>query len=304
VRIGVAATPAIAIPTLEWLRESPHELARVITRPDQPSGRGRHINASAVAQWADQKNVPVIKPVAPTDMAASLADLDIVITIAYGVLLPIAIIELPKYGFINLHFSLLPQWRGAAPVPRAILNGDTQSGVTVFALDAGMDTGPIYIQKEVAIGARQNAGEVLQTMAAQGPEVIAQSLEMISRGVPPTSQPHNGATLAPKISKQEAHISWANPAELIDRHIRAFTPLPGAWTTLRGEKMTITSASVSDISLNAPVGTIVIESGSVFVACAHQSALRLEIVIPSGKKEMLAKSWMNGARLREGELFE
>ncbi len=303
-RIGVAATPAIAIPTLEWLRDSAHELALVITRPDQPSGRGREVHASAVGQWAEQNNVPVIKPSAPSDMAASLTDVDIVITIAYGVLLPIEIITLPKHGFINLHFSLLPHWRGAAPVPRSILNGDALSGVTVFALDAGMDTGPIYIQREIPIGPDQNTGDVLATMALHGPDVIAQTLEMISRGIVPTPQPQDGFTLAPKISKLEAQISWGNPSFLVDRHIRAFTPEPGAWTIWRGEKMTISSAAVVDISFNAPAGTIVIVDGSVFVACANQGAVKLEKVTPSGKREMPARAWINGARLREGELFE
>ena len=144
-RLGVAATPWVALPTLDWLSSSEHELALVITQPDRPAGRGRSVRKSAVGEWAHAHNVPVVKPELSLDLLRELDGLDLVITIGYGVILPIAVLSIPRFGFINLHFSLLPAWRGAAPVARAILNGNTTSGVSVFQLDAGMDTGPIFV---------------------------------------------------------------------------------------------------------------------------------------------------------------
>ena len=303
-RIGVAATPEVAFPTLEWLLSSDHELVLVVTRPDQPSGRGRILQESAVAAWASRNGIPCIKPLNSLDMADDLANLDLVITIGYGVILPEQILALPRYGFLNLHFSLLPQWRGAAPVNRAILNRDTVSGISVFALDKGMDTGPLYVQKEIQISSHENAGELLSSMAILGASAVEQAIEMIRQGISPTVQKLAGVSRAEKISKEETRISWNENAEYIDRHIRAFTPEPGAWTTWRGEVVRITSAHVFTLPIIAPQGSIIVDSGLVLVSCGNESALVLEMLTPSGKKSMSAKSWLNGARLEIGEVFE
>jgi methionyl-tRNA formyltransferase len=303
VRIGVAATPSVAIPTLDWLRASEHDLALVITRPDRPAGRGRALKESRVSQWALAHGVECIKPVASEDLIESLTFLDLVITIGYGIILPAEVLLLPAFGFINLHFSLLPAWRGAAPVQRAILNGDTKFGVTVFALDSGMDTGPIYVQREITIQPYENAGEILDRMAALGPEVIAETLTMIESGMAPSPQANDGASYAHKISKSQARIVWSGHAEEVDRQIRAFTPEPGAWTSWRSSMLRIDRARPFPMNEDIAPGTILVQEGKVIVGCAAGESLILEEVTPAGKKVMSAKSWANGARIKDGESF-
>lgn len=302
-RIAVAATPSVAIPTLEWLRESENELALVITRPDRPSGRGRSMTDSIVSRWANSHGVNCVKPVASVDLIDSLNDVDLVVTIGYGVILPVEVLSVPRFGFINLHFSHLPAWRGAAPVQRAILNGDRVLGVSVFALDQGMDTGPIYVQEDVLPQPYENAGEMLERMSLVGPDVIAKALAMIDTGSAPTPQGLDGVSYAPKISKEEARISWARDSMHIDRHIRAFTPEPGAWTTWRNSSLRIDRARPISVEGNYPPATVINQSGHVIIACGDGTSLVLEEVTPAGKKPMSAKSWVNGARIAQGESF-
>lgn len=302
-RIGVAATPSVAIPTLDWLSASEHDLSLVITRPDRPAGRGRVLKESVVGQWASAHHIQCVKPVSSEDLYESLASIDIVVTIGYGVILPIEILSVPRYGFINLHFSLLPSWRGAAPVQRAILNGDERLGVTVFALDSGMDTGPIYVQREVRVEPYDNAGEVLEAMAALGPKTVAETLAIIESGVPPTPQSDKGVSYAQKISKEDARILWNKNAIEIDRRIRAFTPDPGAWTTFRNGTIRVDRARLFLTDLEREPGSVEVQNGSVIASCANGSTLVIEEVTPAGKKTMSAKSWANGARIVEGEKF-
>ena len=235
-RVSVAATPNAAIPTLNWLLHSSHELVFVITRPDSPAGRGLIPQESIVGRWARTHNLECIKPVASAELFDSLARTDLVITIGYGVILPEKILSVPRYGFINLHFSLLPAWRGAAPVQRSILGGDQISGVTVFALDSGMDTGPIYHQQAMPIDPYENAGDLLVRMAEIGPEVLAESITLIEEGVLPKMQLLNGASYATKVTKGEARIDWQKSAISVHRQLRAFTPEPGTRTTWREAK--------------------------------------------------------------------
>ena len=302
-RIAVAATPSVAIPTLEWLRESENELALVITRPDRQSGRGRAMTESVVSRWATSHSVNCVKPVASLDLIDSLNDIDLVVTIGYGVILPSEVLSVPRFGFINLHFSHLPAWRGAAPVQRAILNGDPVLGVSVFALDQGMDTGPIYVQEDVLPQPYESAGEMLERMSLIGPDVIAKTLAMIETGSVPTPQSHDGVSYAPKISKEEARISWTQDSTHIDRHIRAFTPEPGAWTTWRNEPLRIDRARPTLVEGDFAPATVINQSGHVVVACGDGTSLVLEEVTPAGKKPMSAKSWANGARITQGESF-
>lgn len=302
-RIGVAATPSVAIPTLDWLSASGHDLSLMITRPDRPAGRGRALKESRVGQWASAHHIQCIKPVSSGDLFESLAFIDLVVTIGYGVILPIEILSVPRYGFINLHFSLLPAWRGAAPVQRAILNGDERLGITVFALDSGMDTGPIYVQREIHVEPYENAGEVLEAMAALGPEAVAETLAIIESGVLPTPQSDEGASYAPKISKEDARILWNKSALEVDRQIRAFTPDPGAWTTFRNGTIRVDRARVFIDDRDREPGFVEAQNGSVVVSCANGSTLIIEEVTPAGKKTMSAKSWANGARIAEGERF-
>lgn len=302
-RIGVAATPSVAIPTLDWLRDSQHDLSLVITRPDRPAGRGRALRTSVVAEWCSSHAIECVKPVASVELLETIAFIDLVVTIGYGVILPVEILAVPRYGFINLHFSHLPAWRGAAPVQRAILNGDQEFGVTVFVLDSGMDTGPIYVQRDISIAPYETAGELLNRMATLGPEVIAETLTMIESGTPPTPQSNEGISYAPKISKDDARVVWTKHAMDVDRHVRAFTPEPGAWTTWRNSILRLDRARLVSLEYGLAPGSVSVQNGNLIVGCADASALIIEEVTPAGKKIMSAKSWANGARIVSGENF-
>lgn len=302
-RIGVAATPSVALPTLDWLFSSAHELACVITQPDRRAGRGRLFRESPVGQWAREHGVPVLKPETSEDLLEKLDDLDLIITIGYGVILPEAVLSIPKFGFINLHFSSLPAWRGAAPVARAILNGDATTGVTVFKLDAGMDTGPIFVSREIAIGPQESAGELLQRMAEVGPAVVAEALEFIADGAVPTVQSADGVSYAAKIHKEDARIDWGKSAVVLDRQIRAFTPEPGAWTLWRGQPLGISKAQLANSEILLKPGEISLLAGSLLVGCGTNEVLIVEKLRPAGKREMAATQWFNGARALAGEIF-
>ena len=299
-RLGVAATPDVAIPTLDWLLHSDHEVALIITQPDKPAGRGRVLKQSVVADWADQHGISIIKPETPSDLRGSLESLDCVITIGYGVLLPQQILDLPKHGFLNLHFSLLPAYRGAAPVQRALHNGDRVTGVSVFQLEKGMDTGPIYTQSSLDVEPSWRSFELLSALSKMGPAVVEQALKMIADGVPPI--PQTGASsLAPKISKAEAQLDFSKPSEIIINSIRAFTYEPGSWSLWKGEPFKICSVKASDAVVGRP-GEVSVIDKSLFVGTGS-TALELLRVIPSGKKEMDAIDWARGARLSGGEIF-
>ena len=300
-RIGVAATPEVAIPTLDWLVASEHDLVLVITQPDKPAGRGRTMQQSVVADWAQGRNIRVAKPSSSNDLVGVIDDLDCVVTIGYGVLLPQHILDLPKHGFINLHFSLLPAYRGAAPAQRALQNGEKITGVSVFQLDKGMDTGPIYSKKSVAIEPHWRSFELLQALAQEGPSTVSDALAMISAQVAPSAQ-EGSASLAPKISKQDARLNFSNDASTLVNAIRAFTYEPGAWCNWKEESFKITSAFALDERQLMP-GVIAVDGQKVIVGCANNSAIEILTVIPAGKKEMTAAEWARGARLNGGESF-
>ena len=300
-RIGVAATPEVAIPTLDWLVASEHDLVLVITQPDKPAGRGRTMQQSVVADWAQGRNIRVAKPSSSNDLVGVIDDLDCVVTIGYGVLLPQHILDLPKHGFINLHFSLLPAYRGAAPAQRALQNGEKITGVSVFQLEKGMDTGPIYSKKSVAIEPHWRSFELLQALAQEGPSTVSDALAMISAQVAPSAQ-EGSASLAPKISKQDARLNFSNDASTLVNAIRAFTYEPGAWCNWKEESFKITSAFALDERQLMP-GVIAVDGQKVIVGCANNSAIEILTVIPAGKKEMTAAEWARGARLNGGESF-
>jgi methionyl-tRNA formyltransferase len=300
VRIGVAATPDVAIPTLNWLLQSDHEIALIITQPDRPSGRGQILQQTAVAEWAHNHQIPVVKPESSQELVGKVEDLDLVLTIGYGVLLPESILSLPKKGFLNLHFSLLPAYRGAAPAQRALHNGEVTTGVTVFQLDKGMDTGPIFAQESIAIDPSWRSFELLDELANLGPDVVKRSFEMIESGKSSTVQVGN-STNAPKISKAEAKIDFTRDSTLIANAIRGFTYEPGAWTLWKGESFKICATGVSNTSSGVP-GEILVMDKSVFVSTGS-GAIELLRVIPAGKKEMDAIDWARGARLTGGEIF-
>ena len=299
-RLCVAATPKVAIPTLDYLLLSNHELISVITQPDRPSGRGQKSRESEVSQWAAQNNVICHKPQGEQETLSALVDADLLLTIGYGVILPTSVISFPTHGSINLHFSLLPRWRGAAPVQRAIEAGDSVSGVTVFALDEGMDTGPIYLEKRFALDADITSDELLNELADLGVEAVAQTLTLIKEGVRPHAQSSEGATRAMKISKGDAQIDWNQSAEVVSQKIRAFTSNPGAWTNFRESTLKVFTPTIADFPL--PPGELLLGEKKLYVGTAT-SALEIGEVQPSGKALMPASSWVNGVRLDSGERF-
>lgn len=300
-RIGVAATPAVAIPTLDALIASEHELVSVITKADAPAGRGRALHSSPVADWADTNRVKVFKPESKEDLGELVKGLDLVVTIGYGLLIPAEILEIPRHGFINLHFSLLPRWRGAAPVQRAVEAGDSITGVTVFQLDAGMDTGPIYQSAQIPLPSSATSEDLFHILAKLGVDPVVKTLDQISRGIEPSAQIKEGVTRANKLSKEEGQIDWNSDAESILRKIRAFDPNPGAWSQFRGQILKINKARLSNES--APTAALRSKGKSIFVGTST-SALELLEVTPAGKSQMLATSWANGARLSVNDLLQ
>jgi methionyl-tRNA formyltransferase len=299
-KIIVAATPDVAIPTLDWLLDSEHQLVSVITQPDRPAGRGRSLRESVISEWAREHDVPCLKPESIAETVSLLEGSDVLLTIGYGVLLPENLLSIPKHGCLNLHFSLLPRWRGAAPVQRAIEAGDSVSGVTVFQLDPGMDTGPIYSVKRFALDSDITSDELFTELGVLGVEAVEDSLKAIEAGIRPEPQKNDGATRAMKISKEECEIDWDLDAQLISQKVRAFTSLPGAWTRFRGEVVKIDSVTLSDETLDP--GLIRVINKELIVGTGTK-ALSVGFLTPAGKSRMDAKSWLNGARLSDGELF-
>lgn len=300
-KIAVAASPEVAIPTLEYLLASEHDLALVVSRPDSQMGRGRELKPTPVSVWATANNIELYRPNKAAEFDERLKGFDLVVTIGFGMLLPDFILNQPKYGFINLHFSLLPELRGAAPAQRAIINGLTETGVTVFKLDSGMDTGPIYLQRKYAIKPNTTAGVLLEELSLLGPSAIDETLKAIESGVAPTPQDNSQATSAAKLSKEEAQIDWSDEAKEIVNKILGFAPNPGATAKFRGEVLRITKARLNEHSM--PVGEISLVSGSVLVGTST-SAVELLEVTPAGKKAMAASAWANGARFTAGESIE
>ncbi len=299
-KIIVAATPDVAIPTLDWLLASEHQLVSVITQPDRPAGRGRSLKESVISEWARRHDVPCLKPESVAETASLLEGSDVLLTIGYGVLLPENLLSIPKHGCLNLHFSLLPRWRGAAPVQRAIEAGDSVSGVTVFQLDPGMDTGPIYSVKRFALDSDITSDELFTELGALGVEAVEDSLNAIKAGIRPEPQKNDGASRAMKISKEECEIDWELGAQLISQKIRAFTSLPGTWTKFRGEVIKIDSVSLTDETLEP--GQIRVINKQLLVGTGTK-AISIGFLTPAGKSRMDAKSWLNGARLSDGEIF-
>jgi methionyl-tRNA formyltransferase len=302
VQIAVAATPEVAIPTLEALLLSEHDLVSVITQPDRPAGRGLSLKESPVAVWAKDRGISVSKPIDQAELKIAAADVDLVITIGFGVIIKEEILDIPKYGFLNLHFSLLPKWRGAAPVQRAIEAGDQITGVTVFKLDKGMDTGPIYRQKVVPMPLNATTASLLKDLAELGAQVVLDAISAIEENEDPVIQSLDGASCAEKLSKDEARIDWNDPAVKIERKIRAFYPAPGAWTTFRDEPIKIESANAVEEMAGLP-GEIFLEGKDLFVSTADGS-LQIAKVKPAGKATMDAASWINGARIEQHERFK
>lgn len=300
-RIAVAATPEVAIPTLNLLIKSGFELGAVITQPDRPAGRGLSLKASPVAEWAVANQIALFKPEGQDQLSVIVEEFDLVITIGYGVLIKQEVLILPKFGFINLHFSLLPRWRGAAPVQRAIEAGDAFTGVTVFKLDQGMDTGPIFKQIEIPLPDTSTTDSLLRKLAQIGAPVVVETIRAIEIGEMPIAQISSESIRAEKLSQDQALIDWSASAEVLERKIRAFHPYPGAWTIFRGEVLKIEAATLSEVE-GISSGHIEVREKKLLIGCGRGS-LEITQVKPSGKSTMLASAWLNGARISSKDRF-
>jgi methionyl-tRNA formyltransferase len=303
VRVVVAATADVAIPTLEWLLSSEHQLIHVVTTPDSKSGRGHSLTESPVAKWAQKKSLKVLKPSTQAETIAAFQDCDVALAVAYGKILNEVTLSTPKYGFLNLHFSLLPAYRGAAPVQRALLNGETTTGISIFKIDANLDTGPIYHQQVYEVPAMANSGKVLEDLSRIGALSFHDVLIDISSGKPPKPQNEYGISFAPKVTKDEAYIPWSNTSHQILNLIRAFNPAPVAWSRFRGETIRILEAAARTSSYVLTPRSLCAVEKRIFVGTGDSSIEILKL-IPAGKKEMLVSDWLNGARLTPGEKFE
>jgi methionyl-tRNA formyltransferase len=305
-RLVFAGTPEVALPSLEALTASRHEVVGVLTRPPAPAGRGRAPRPSAVHVRADELGLPVFTPssLRAPDALAPLAELapDCCPVVAYGALLPPGALSIPAHGWINLHFSLLPRWRGAAPVQHAIRAGDPETGSTTFRIDEGLDTGPILLQETTRIGDRETSGELLERMATSGAALLVATLDAIEDGtLSGHPQASDGATLAPRIEVEDARIDWLQPAAHIDRLIRASTRAPGAWTMLKDSRVRLGPVDTTDTTDLAP-GEIRAGKREVLVGTGS-TAVRLGEVIAQGKRAMTAADWARGLRLEPGEAF-
>jgi methionyl-tRNA formyltransferase len=309
VRLVFAGTPEVALSALEAIQASRHELLAVVTRPDAPAGRRRHLHRSPVGQWADERGIEVLTPQRPReqsflDRLAELAP-DCVPVVAYGALVPPSALDIPRYGWVNLHFSLLPAWRGAAPVQHAVLHGDEFTGAAVFQLEAGLDTGPVFGTLVEPIGPRDTSGDLLARLAVAGAGLLVTVLDAIEDGTAKAvPQPMDGISLAPKLLVSDAEVRWNDPSFAVDRRIRAATPAPGAWTTFRGERLKLAPVrSVAGAGVDLAPGELAIDKHRILVGTAT-TPVELGAVGPAGKREMPAPDWARGARVTSGERFE
>ncbi len=309
-RIVFCGTPEFAVPTLERLLIEPgFELAAVVTQPDRPKGRGQEVATSAVKEAALRAAVHVYQPEKiKSDSAYDFfkrVNLDAVVIVAYGQIVPMRLIETPRLGWVNLHASLLPAYRGAAPANWAIAQGESRTGLTTMQIDAGMDTGPILLQEEMEIGADETAPELLARMAQAGAPMVVQTLHGLARGeIAARAQDNSKATLAPLLKKEDGRIDWSADARQIYNRMRGFAPWPGAWTTFRGQACQVWGRPVPGaFPQTGEPGLLVKTPGELLVACGQGSWLRVEAVQVEGRKRVAAREFVHGARLSVRELL-
>lgn len=304
-RLVFAGTPEVAVPSLDALLASRHDVVAVVTRPDAPAGRGRRLVSSPVAQRAQEAGVEVLKPQRVRD-GAFLDQLrglrpDCCPVVAFGALVPSDALAVPAQGWVNLHFSLLPAWRGAAPVQHALIAGDEVTGASTFRLEEGLDTGPVYGVVTEAVLPSDTSGDLLGRLAVSGSQLLVATLDGIEDGaLAPAPQRADGVSLAPKLSVDDARVDWTAPALRVDRLVRGCTPAPGAWTTFRDERLKLRPLQPIDAADPRPTalapGEIAVERGEVLVGTGS-TPVRLGEVQPQGKRAMAASAWANGVRL-------
>ncbi|MFE2166756.1 methionyl-tRNA formyltransferase [Streptomyces sp. NPDC059447] len=305
-KLVFAGTPEVAVPALDALIASGrHEVAAVITRPDAPAGRGRRLVASPVAERAEEAGIEVLKPVRPRDpeFQARLREIDpdCCPVVAYGALIPKSALEIPKHGWVNLHFSLLPAWRGAAPVQHSIMAGDQVTGASTFLIEEGLDSGPVYGILTEEIRPTDTSGDLLTRLAFAGSGLLAATMDGIEDGtLRAVGQPADGISLAPKITVEDARIDWTAPAMRADRVVRGCTPAPGAWTVFRGERLKVISLGLVTDRTDLEPGVLAPAKNNVHVGTGSH-AVELLWVQPQGKKPMRGADWARGVRIAPGE---
>ncbi|WP_406001993.1 methionyl-tRNA formyltransferase [Streptomyces sp. NBC_00829] len=305
-KLVFAGTPEVAVPSLDALIASGrHEVAAVVTRPDAPAGRGRHLVASPVAQRAEEAGIEVLKPARPRDEAflERLREIapDCCPVVAYGALLPKAALDIPARGWVNLHFSLLPAWRGAAPVQHAILAGDDMTGAATFLIEEGLDSGPLYGVITEHVRSTDTSGDLLTRLAFAGAGLLSATMDGIEDGtLGAVPQPADGISLAPKIRVEDAHVDFRTPALRVDRVVRGCTPAPGAWTLFRGERLKLIQAALVPDRTELAPGELSAGKNTVHVGTGSH-AVELLWVQPQGKKPMRAADWARGVRIAPGE---
>jgi len=311
-RIAFAGTPAFALPALDALAASAHRLVGVLTQPDRPAGRGRELRASPVKQRALQLQLPIAQPERLADEATHVLlrewQPELLVVVAYGLILPRAVLELPRLGCLNIHASLLPRWRGAAPIQRAILAGDRDSGVTIMQMDAGLDTGPMLAQRTLPIGARTTSAELHDALAQQGAELLLEVIASLEAGTAqPRAQPAEGVSYARKLEKREALIDWSAGAADIARQVRGCNPWPIAETSLAGTQLRIWQAdalatpveglSAIEASAASPPGTVLgLHDGALLVACGD-GLLAISQLQSAGRRVLSAAEFAHGHAL-------
>lgn len=299
-RLVFAGTPEAALPSLRAVAESRHEVVGVVTRPDAPAGRGRKLAASPVAGLAEELGVPVLKPATPRDPdfqreLRALAP-DCCPVVAYGALLPQPVLDIPRHGWVNLHFSVLPAWRGAAPVQRAVWAGDEVTGATTFRLVAAMDAGPTYGVLTEQVRPTDTAGDLLARLAEAGAPLLVATLDGLEEGsLEARPQPGDGVSFAPKVTAEEAQVDWRLPALAVDRMVRACTPAPGAWTTYAGERVKLGPVRPDPDGPALAPGRLAVGRNTVHVGTATQP-VRLGEVTALGRRQMPAADWARGVR--------
>lgn len=304
-RLVFAGTPATALPSLDALAASDHEVVAVITRPDAPSGRGRRLTASPVAQRAAELGIETLAPATPKDpeFLARLDELapDCCPVVAYGALVPRIALDLPRHGWVNLHFSLLPAWRGAAPVQHAIWHGDDVTGATTFLLEEGLDTGPVYGVVTETVRPRDTSADLLARLAESGAALLVATMDGIAAGaLVAQPQPADGVSSAPRLTVADARIDWTQPAVRVDRQVRACTPSPGAWTMLGEDRLRLGPVMPDSADTSLAPGVLSAGKREVRVGTATCAVVLGEVVAP-GKRPMPAADWARGARLPDGE---
>jgi methionyl-tRNA formyltransferase len=316
-RLVFCGTPQFAVPSLRLLlAQSEIEVAAVITQPDRPKGRGQEISQSPVKQVALAAGVPVHQPAkirAPEfqPVLEALAP-DAIVIIAYGQIIPARLLTIPKLGWINLHASLLPKYRGAAPINWAIVNGETVTGITSMRIDAGMDTGDRLLQQEISIGAKETAPELAARMSEAGSPLMLETLLGLQSGaIHPRPQDHQQASMAPMLKKEDGRIDWNLSSDQIFNRMRGFTPWPGATTTFRGQSCQVWGEpfpAVQTIPSGHQPGSLLVDQSDVYqnwlVLCGNTTILRLAAVKLEGRKQITAAEFANGARLTSGDSFK